>query len=132
MMKVYHGMMTFCVGQVCPFVPFLCAVCDAGGDDLPGHHPFHQQHLVRSAGADCRRGACVFRQKPVYRGGFVLCGGVCQRAVPDLIRIAFLRALSDGKRLFLCLCEKNDVTNDIYLTMRHYCDKINKSSSSLS
>ena len=21
MMKVYHGMMTFCVGQVCPFAP---------------------------------------------------------------------------------------------------------------
>ena len=59
----------------------LRAVRHARGDDLPGHPRRDEQRLVGSAGADCGRGARAERAEPADRGGALLRGRVCQRAV---------------------------------------------------
>ena len=59
-------------------LPVLCALCDAGGDDLSGHPARDGQRVVRPAGPGSRGRPGVERAGPVRGGRGFLRGGFHQ------------------------------------------------------
>ena len=56
-------------------VSVLCALCDAGGHDLPGHCQRDPEPGCRCHGAGGRHCSCLVRRKPVSG----ICGLLCRR-----------------------------------------------------
>lgn len=67
-------------------VSVLCALCDAGSHDLPGHCQRDPEPGCRCHGAGGRHCSCLVRRKPVSG----ICGLLCRRVRAGTVPLKFL------------------------------------------
>ena len=64
-----------------PVLPLLCALCNAGRDDLPGHHQRHPEPHCRCSCAGSRHRRRMVRSQSVSGVRLLLCRGSCAGTV---------------------------------------------------
>ena len=100
-------------------VSVLCALCDAGGHDLPGHCQRDPEPGCRCHGAGGRHCSCLVRRKPVSG----ICGLLCRRVRAGTVPLKFLcpAGCHAAGHFFIVLQEEIIMKKNSYHRCRRLC-----------